>query len=318
MNPLLRLFYNRAEHRPRALWRILLHAGLVLLLLLAVAAALAAAGVAPTPEAPGGAGSLLLWISLQAGVVLLACWIAVRAFDRRRFADLGLAVDGRWWIDFSFGLALGVLLMALVFALEVGVGWAGPVRLSADRDTLAVVASYLLIYLVVGVYEEILSRGYHLVNAFEGLARLGTPVALAFAVLLSSSVFGVLHAGNPGATWISTTNIALAGVLLAAGAVFTGTLAIPIGLHVTWNFAQGPLFGFPVSGVTPSGSLFSAEQGGPAVWTGGEFGPEAGMIGVAAMLLGIALTVAYARVTRGVLGLHEWRRRQQRWAEVAP
>nr|MBA2443678.1 CPBP family intramembrane metalloprotease [Rubrobacter sp.] len=141
----------------------------------------------------------------------------------------------------------------------------------------------------------------------EGLnyPALGPKGAIVAAWIISSAFFGALHAVNPNATLISTTNIALAGIMLGAGYVLTGQLAIPIGLHITWNFFQGNVFGFPVSGIETIGATFvETEQSGPALWTGGAFGPEAGLIGISAMLLGILLTLLWIRARTGKLGLH--------------
>ena len=68
----------------------------------------------------------------------------------------------------------------------------------------------------------------------------------------------------------------------------TRALWLPIGLHFAWNFFQGPVFGFPVSG-TQTSTLLQLEPVGPELLTGGRFGPEASLVGVAAELLGIAL-----------------------------
>ena len=155
----------------------------------------------------------------------------------------------------------------------------------------------LLIYGMVGVYEELLSRGYHLVNLSEGFhgKSIGQRWAILLAVLVSSAVFGLLHLANPNASWVSTLNITLAGILFSLGMVFTGRLAIPIGLHITWNFFQGNVFGFPVSGMQNGATLIATEAVGPDWLTGGAFGPEAGVIGLAAMLIGGGLTFLWIR-----------------------
>ncbi|MEO1443025.1 MAG: hypothetical protein AAFV33_21670, partial [Chloroflexota bacterium] len=77
------------------------------------------------------------------------------------------------------------------------------------------------------------------------------------------------------------------------------SLAIPVGLHISWNFAQGNIFGFPVSGTDAGATFIAIEQGGPQLWTGGAFGPEAGLIGLLTILAGMILTVLYIRAAYG-------------------
>jgi hypothetical protein len=163
----------------------------------------------------------------------------------------------------------------------------------------------LIAFVFVGFYEELMSRGYHLRNLAEGLhgTWIGPRSALLLATLGSASVFGLLHVGNANATAISSVNVGIAGVMLALGLLWTGELALPIGLHISWNFCQGNVFGFPVSGNPMSTRMFAVEQGGDPLLTGGAFGPEAGVVGLVAMVIGAGLIAVWVRLSRGELRL---------------
>lgn len=243
-------------------------------------------------------------------VTVGAVWLAGRFLDRRKFVDFGLRLDRDWWIDFGFGLFLGAILMALIFGAERAAGWVTVTGLTVAPPASSFVFAILLAllnFVLVGFNEELFSRGYQLTNMAEGFnwKKLGPRWAIVIAMLLSSAIFGALHMGNPDATAVSTFNIFLAGILLAMGYVLTGKLAIPIGLHITWNFFQGNVFGFPVSGMSFNSTTFIAiEQKGPELWTGGAFGPEAGLIGIVAMVLGVLLTLAWVYWRYGSAGLH--------------
>jgi hypothetical protein len=106
-----------------------------------------------------------------------------------------------------------------------------------------------------------------------------------------------LHLGNPNATWVSAAGIFLAGLFLAYGYLTTKQLWLPIGLHIGWNFFEGVVFGFPVSGLDIY-RLMRTTISGPDLWTGGAFGPEAGLVLLPGLLLGAALIFAYSRFIR--------------------
>jgi hypothetical protein len=92
-------------------------------------------------------------------------------------------------------------------------------------------------------------------------------------------------------------------LFLGLGFILTGELAIPIGLHITWNFFQGNVFGFPVSGTTPIVTFIGINQRGPEIMTGGAFGPEAGLIGLIAIAIGVGLIYAYLQWRDGEVRL---------------
>jgi membrane protease YdiL (CAAX protease family) len=113
-------------------------------------------------------------------------------------------------------------------------------------------------------------------------------------VLISSVLFGLAHVANPSASVVSTLGIVGAGLLFSWMYLATGRLWLPMAFHWSWNFAQGPLFGFPVSGYAGEG-LLSVVVRGPAWVTGGEFGPEAGALGLLAEVAAALAILAWYR-----------------------
>lgn len=307
------IFWNRGEGRLRALWRLSLFVVLIVVLALVVQQVLT---VVAEPIWASFSGVLGVEISRgldgasAALAITLAVAVAGRLLDRRFFADFGFHLGRAWWIDFVFGLALGALLMAGIFAVEVALGWVTVIDVGRSAGALPFSVAILLpifAFLMVGYYEEVLVRGYLLRNLAEGLGfgPISPRLALLLAWLLTSALFGFFHAGNPNASFVSTFNIGLAGLFLGLGTLLTGELAIPIGLHITWNFFQGNVFGFPVSGTRVSDATFLViRQSGPEVWTGGAFGPEAGIIGLIGIAVGCGLILHWVRWRTGRIALH--------------
>ena len=322
------IFWNSAERRLRAFWRITildsiwfsLQIGFGLVLAVAIIVAAAAGGSMPVQDLLGSADNLLdlmnspaASLTLQITVFLITVstvGLAGRFMDRRKFSDLGFHFSGSWWRDFGFGLFLGGFLMAVIFLVELAFGW---IRVEGTLETadpggifpLAILIPAVL-FVCVGISEELYHRGYRLKNFSEGLngSRFGPAGAIFASTLLTSIYFGFMHAANPNITVISVLNLMAAGIFLAMGYIFTGELALPIGLHIAWNFFQGNVFGFPVSGLTPiAASFLSIRQQGPDFLTGGAFGPEGGVVGLGAMLLGSILILLWIRITRGKVSL---------------
>jgi membrane protease YdiL (CAAX protease family) len=303
---LRRAFFNHEEQRVRALWRLLLH-GLALVVTGVLFGIVFGQLLDLFGLVPGGSLSFINMV-YQLAVVSFATWLCARALDHRAFDGFGLHLSPRWWADFGVGLAIGVVLMTGIFLFELEAGWLTIIDRNVGppgRSFWLMLCEPLAAFVAVGFYEELLSRGYHLRNLAEGLCseRVSPRVALLLATLCSAGVFGLMHAGNANATVISSVNVSLAGCMLALGLLWTGELALPIGLHISWNFCQGNVFGFPVSGNPMPTRVFSIEQGGDPVLTGGAFGPEAGVIGLVAMLIGAGLIAVWVRLSRGHLRL---------------
>lgn len=310
-NGIKNIFWKHDEKRLRTGWRLILHIlGLVIMVLVSDALfSLLMGAVEPLIK-----DSLILKLIFRAidvnlwGIcILISLWLAGRWLDRRPFKAFGFALNRRWWLDFGFGAVLGAVLMAAIFGVEYALGWVkvtGTLYTTSSAFWAGLVFAFAH-FLNVSIQEETITRAYWLRNLAEGFnfRKRNPRLALIFSLLLTSSIFGLMHLGNPNASLVSTLNLILAGLFLALPFVLTGEMAISLGLHLTWNFFQGNIFGFPVSGGTSHTTWLAIDQGGPAFWTGSTFGPEAGMLGILAILLGCGLIWLWVKLVHGRTGL---------------
>jgi hypothetical protein len=120
------------------------------------------------------------------------------------------------------------------------------------------------------------------------------------AVLVTSVIFAVSHIPNPGFNGIALLEILAAGVVLAVARLRSGALWLPVGWHLGWNLSQGWLFGCVVSGFEASTApLLATRFTGPRLWTGGNFGPESGLLSIAAEIATIFFYLKLAPGKRG-------------------
>lgn len=190
-------------------------------------------------------------------------------------------------IDILAGLLYGPVLFSLAFLVFRRVGWLSV----AGGESLPFFSGKIfwtaMVFLIVSLFEEILARGFILSVI---AASWGFPAGTAFSSLL----FSLMHLGNPNVNLAGLIGILGAGVWLGIAYFTTGSLYFPIALHFGWNMAQA-LLGFPVSGLKLP-SPISVTITGPALWTGGAFGPEGGVAGYILILAGICATLGYGKL----------------------
>jgi uncharacterized protein len=210
----------------------------------------------------GAAGAAVL------AVLCLATYVAASRWIERR-VPTELAIH-RVLPELATGMLVGLGL----FCLLMGILWAAGAYNPEGWSAHTLLAHGFPFALLAGIVEEILFRGL-LFRVFSKI--LGTWGAL----LLTSALFGLAHAANPGATVSSSLAIALeAGILLGTACAATSRLWLPIGLHVGWNFTEGSLFGMTLSGNNMGSGLLRGSLSGSRILTGGEFGPEASIVAV--------------------------------------
>lgn len=281
---LARIFLSPNEPRLRAGWRLLIQT--ILLIVLGAVLSIASSFLGPLN------GSLLWSQILNFLIITGSVYIARRWLDKRSFESLGLKLDKQTLLDILAGIGITFVQMGFIYILMLALGWLTFVGFAWEFDPIQVVVrsviTFFIVFIIVGWNEELLSRGYQLQTIASGFN-------LFWGVIISSAVFGLLHLGNPNATWVSAVGIFFAGVYLAYGYIRTGQLWLSIGLHIGWNFFEGVVFGFPVSGLDIY-ALTRIKVQGPELWTGGAFGPEAGLIVLPSLILGAFLIYLYTRM----------------------
>jgi membrane protease YdiL (CAAX protease family) len=287
------VFLSPEEPRLRAGWRLAIQT--VMLLVLSFCAGIPISLLALIPGIDLTSGWFLaLNQAVEIVSITASVFLARRFLDKRSISSLGLKFD-RWTaLDILAGVLITFFMMGFIYLIQWGLGWLTFNGFAWETDSLLTVLGGTLgmfvVFILVGWNEELLSRGYHLQTIASGLN-------LFWGVVLSSAVFGVLHLGNPNATWVSAAGIFFAGLFLAYGYITTRQLWLSMGLHLGWNFFEGVVFGFPVSGLGIY-RLIHITVHGPELWTGGAFGPEAGLVVLPGLLLGAALIYVYTRFVR--------------------
>lgn len=207
--------------------------------------------------------------------VVLALAIAdayVRHAERtgRSLADIGLDPH-RAAAGLGSGFAFGAAAITVTVAVFAVLGWYRYVGFAPGGGFSRQFGAAVVLFALVAVVEELLFRGM----LFRFLER---KAGSWFAIVFSAAAFGFTHMPNPNASIRSSIGLSIeAGVLFAAIYLATRSLWTCIGLHWSWNLFEGPVFGMPVSG-QKFDVLTRADINGPELWTGGSFGPEAGLV----------------------------------------
>lgn len=199
---------------------------------------------------------------------IFATWLACRMVHWP-IGDAYLR-DARWWMRALQGVALGAVMLAFVSLVPVAFGHQ---QLQVSRDEPWEIASMFfwggLACVGIAVSEELWMRGYVL----RQLSRRGRWRAAA----VTGFLFGLMHFANPGANKLAIFNVALVGVWLAFTVFRTGSMWLAVGFHFIWDLLEAGFWGEPLSGAGVRASVLVRVSSNDPLWTGGDFGPEAGL-----------------------------------------
>lgn len=213
--------------------------------------------------------------------LLLLIYVFRKGIDGKSVKSMGFSFKGRVKDVFA-GIFVPIVIIGGGSLL---LHYMGYVRFSdVNLDVNSMVFSFIL-FLIVAFNEEILFRGYILNNLMLSMNKY-------VALLISSFIFALFHGLNPNLTLLAFTDLIIAGLLLGISYIYTKNLWFPISLHLFWNFFQGPILGYQVSG-QKGYSLIRVKTYGDQLFSGGEFGFEGSIICTALSAVTIILVILY-------------------------
>ena len=212
--------------------------------------------------------------------VIIVCLFR-KFVDKRSFVSIGLSFN-HFYPGGVTGFLIGLFLVCtggVIIYLLGGLQWTDVLYSNNIFINMGVL-------LLVAFAEELVFRGYILRNLMKSFNRW-------LSLSISALLFALVHLTNPGIPVIGVVNIILGGLVLGIIFVNTRNLWMPVLFHFSWNFFQGPVLGFPVSGVTFK-TILSATISGNDLISGGTFGFEGSVI-CTVLLLATFLIFAFTK-----------------------
>ena len=280
------IFISPDEPRLRAGWRLLIMtaANFILMMLLIMPFAI-------VYKTKGSKVPFLLVQSISFISITIVVFLSRKVLDRRSIKSLGLDFKENFFQDILIGILVSAVILGIIFLAEWALGYLTIQGFSWQTEPLQAVLtgtlSSAILFILTGWIEELQFRGYYLQNLADG-------INMTWAIILSAIWFAVMHLFNPNASMQIIPGLFIAGVFFAFAYIRTRQLWLAIGIHIGWNYFEGTVYGFQVSGIDIYRLVIQDVQG-PKLITGGAFGPEAGLILFPAIAIGFGLIYLYTK-----------------------
>jgi membrane protease YdiL (CAAX protease family) len=277
------VFFNAEDHL-RSGWRV----GIYLIVLIGafLLAGLALSFVVPLAVMESSQTALLgVNVAAQLAAAIAALVFLSRFVEHRPASSFGTSLHSRWGRDLLAGFVGAAVMLAVTLAASAVLG-----HVVIQRNTGSLGSEMLTMGVVLigaAAFEELVFRGYPLQTLMGGIGTWP-------AIILMSALFGLAHINNPNVSWLGIINTILAGIWLSAAYLKTRSLWLPYGLHFAWNAGLGMILGFSLSGIDTKSVWITAATGSPTL-LGGAYGPEGGLVGTIAFVVGIGLLQIWRR-----------------------
>lgn len=240
-------------------------------------------------------------VSLYFFSAFLSLWFQAKYIDRVQLRHFGLQINKNWINEFAYGLLIPLVQIALFCAVLY---FTDNIVL---KDTFVVNFENISFYegfinevysLLLGAsVEEIFFRAFLFFMLFEALRKvIPSPQKRALTILfLSAPIFGLAHIGNDHASTLSMINLSIDAIVICLPWVLTGRLGMSIGMHFGWNFIQGIICGFSISGNEHKVSLFLFETSNEYL-SGGPFGIEGSILSLPLTVISLIIILLWKRI----------------------
>ncbi len=203
---------------------------------------------------------------------LLVAVSVMSRIERRSLVDYGLPARDAFGPYFWQGVAWGLLAVTCVIMLIfTGGGFSFGSLALHGRGLVGYGVGWAIVFLMVGFFEEFLFRGYLQFT-------LTTAIGFWPSAVLLSIVFGFVHLGSLGESWMGGLTAGLFGLFLCSTLRRTGNLWFALGLHASFVYGETFIYSVPNSGFPSYGHLLNSTLHGPRWLTGGSVGPEASVM----------------------------------------
>ena len=216
---------------------------------------------------------------IQCLLMILSVLLFWKVFDKKPIREIGLINIKNGYKDLIKGLILGASSLIIVFLILLVTKNILLVNPLTKPNFSPSLFTGVILFIFVGINEELFARGY----CMTVLKQTGNRWVV---VIVSAMIFSLLHFFNPSMNFFSYLNLFLFGLFTAYMFVKSGNLWLSIGCHITWNYFEGNVFGFQVSGQSANG-LYNVHNTVNNIINGGNFGPEGGLVVTFILFVGL-------------------------------
>jgi len=283
---------KKAEHKHNPFLNLLISLVLILVSQLILIIPMAIIGIISVIKSNGLSMTMdnpvLNLINLfSTGFLIIICILYCKFSEKRNLRSMGLIKKGAFK-EYGIGLIVGLIMFSAIVLILMLSGQLS--FFSVTLSSLPIIIIYFIGFMIQGASEEFLCRGFLLTS-------IAAKNGIILGIILNSCLFGFLHLFNAGFSILPLINIILVGIFFSVYAYRTDNIIGACAIHSMWNFAQGNIYGIPVSGMNMGSSILQISNFSDSLLSGGTFGAEGGLACTIVLIISTLLVIFVPRAS---------------------